>query len=173
MIIIKNGLFLSKKINKSITLLTNIQKCADELFKPLSHLSELWIWHFLRTLVIRRHNSIKEILNYDQRCKHVNINECKLHCGLLHGYCLKVANKTPESAPCTQVFFTICPLCSPPLVFCPLPAERQISKLTATLSTWSTAETANAPDSPTPFSDASINISAENSPDREGDTCDH
>lgn len=105
---------------------------------------------FWRTLVIRQHNSIKEILNYDQRCKHVNINECKLHCSLLHGNSLKVANKTPASAPWYQVF-TICPLCSPPLVFCPLPAERQISKHTATLSTWSTAETATAPDSPTPF----------------------
>lgn len=33
--------------NKAITLLlTNTQKCADEMFKTLSHLSELWIWRF-------------------------------------------------------------------------------------------------------------------------------
>lgn len=159
-IIIKNVLFLSKKNNnKALTLLlTNTQKCADKMIKPLSHLLELWLWRFWRTLIIRRHNSIKEILNYDQRYKHVNINECKLHCSVLHGYCLKVANKTPESAQCAQVF-TICPLCSPPLIFrvlslrsvryrSPLqhyPPEALLRQQTLQIH-------------PLPFSDASINI---------------
>lgn len=113
-----------------------------------------------------------------------NINECKLHCSVLHGYCLKVPNKTPESAPCAQVF-TICPLCSPPLIFC-LPSLRSI-RYRSRLQNYppeallrqqppppNTPAPAGGEIHPLPFSDASHQyLSAGNSPDREEATCDH